>query len=1067
MPFRAAFLVVLAACPVFAAYPVLALAQDGAAVATDERLGSVWSTLEVPIGSFVDLTRGVVTRAAPDGDQPHFRGPSEAFQGNVELFPLLRDDPVGPSRMIGRATATAGSGTPYLKGLAEGDEALWVRGDRWGYVRLLEHASTRSRIEVATPRPGAELLLREPALVRVETEPGGFLVTFDGGSADDAAAVSGPWLVERRVVGDPAPFEPIATIEATRYFDETAPRGRLLEWRVSRAGAEQRFGATARALRAVHPGEWPLPLVVGQRIDLLTGALDVATAHVEVTQVSPPTVVLKPLGATLLNTGARQGSWTLPERMTFDPAFEGRLRAFALGNELHALTPEGVQVRLDIVGIDAGGVALVRQVALNGERSLPRAPELASLSFAADGLDVRASPLTADVEWPEHVALVVERELAPDRNDWVTCDEGAPGVRTLNVPQELVFGDADGAADDDAAAAAEALPLVRVRVRQRYAFGATSFPSEPRTILRLDPEDTATRERLADEAIAALEAPEWERRDRARRLLEALGPAVFPRLEVLLASGTPEAQRAARAILMAGGAVGGRELLLAAEGRLAGLESTPPTGLLAQRPAERAYALVSALETAERRVDLVAVSEAFGWAAIVARFDDDAGVRGFSDMLVALRERGLSGGAAFQGDLAALVPSAERVTSGGTRGGALRAESTLPLEAHVLLRELERHPWLAQREIGPVLGALLAHLRRAARGTAWPTTLPDYDVESVDLTLRLVERYVRHGDARLLDAARGLFVAGRALDWELALEGWRASTAQRLADERAPRFERGRVVLTGTLGAAPGIVELEAELANLRQSGWQYVDLVLPPGDYGKPEGGHWIDLDIPGLRLLAGPGPDVESEGVPAVVRITSGVRVMGVGDVVLDGVRLEHRAGAALMVLDGAHVVVRGGAVLGMGMGIQAQDSDLELYGSHVGDLATDRAAQWSVRHLGRGRIVARGTLFTGGSVYVGDFGEPYFERCVFDTGERPVLQAQREGRPIVRECLMRSTAMGLVNVSGGCLAAVVLDVPRDPFGPRPDGLAIDPRWFALIGAGQSVPRELLLERSPLEGQ
>ena len=129
----------------------------------------------MPSGSFVDLARGVVTQTALEGDVPYFRGPSEAFQGNVELFPLLRDEATGPSRMIGRAMATAGSGTPYLKGLAEGDEALWVRGERWGYVRLLEFAPTRARGRGA----------RHPAaVVRVEAEPNGYLVTFDDAGLD-------------------------------------------------------------------------------------------------------------------------------------------------------------------------------------------------------------------------------------------------------------------------------------------------------------------------------------------------------------------------------------------------------------------------------------------------------------------------------------------------------------------------------------------------------------------------------------------------------------------------------------------------------------------------------------------------------------------------------------------------------------------------------------------------------------------------------------------------------------------------------------------------------------------
>lgn len=1016
-----------------------------------------WVRVEVPVGAVVDLAAGRVVSAPPEGDTPFLRGPLEAFQGNVELVRLDRERPTGPRRSVTEALAAAGQGAPYLKGLAEGDELVWRRGEAWGYVRLLEHAPQRAVLELARPGDPSRGLTREPSHLAVEVTPTGATLRIGvPPAADDppGAADAGPWRIARRVVGAGGDFEEVAVTAGVTFEDADAPRDRLVEWRVARADAADPFGATARGLRVAHPGEWPLPLQVGMRIDLVSGALDTERAHVEVTQVTPPTVVLKPLGATILAPLTRPGAWALPERTSFDPSFAGKLRAFALGTELAALTDDGVIVRVELLRQDDGSAAIRRFAALDGERLAPRPPELVAVDARADGLALRAAPLPAEAERPDLVALVVERELALGREDWVVCDEGPPGARDVVVPRELLQGDPAGSET-----------LVRVRVRQRYLLGPTSFAAPPRAALLLDPADTTARDAMLERAIAALDAPDWGAREGARRTLEALGDGAWPRLERLLLEGSAEARAAARQLLATGGSAG-REVLFRSEAAALGVVSPMPPGLFAREPARRAHALILSLGAAEEAREPDAVASALGWAKLVAKFDDDAGVRAYADLLVGLADAGATGAARVPGPLAALTPPELRGSATADLTRLTGAE--LPLDARTLLRALERHPWLADREVGPVLGTLTAAL---ASGAAPPRAgLPDYDRDSVDLALRLVARYTRGRDSRLLDAARAVLAPSGGTDWHIALEGFRLACAARVADERAPQHERPRVVLASgggdEGGATPTLDDLEAALLELRQSGQRYVDLVLPAGDYVASDGatGRWIDLDIPGLRLVGE--HRVEVGGGVVRARLAVGLRVMGARDVVLDGVVVEHAYGAAVMALDGAHLVVRGGAMLGLGTGIQAQDADIELFDTHVGDLAADRPGQFSLRHYGRGRVVARGTLFTGGSVYVGDLGEPYLERCVVDAGERPVLQAQRDGRPIVRESLMRATGMGLVNVAGGgCLAGVVLDVPRDPFGPRPDGLAVDPRWFVLLGAGVEVPRALVLARSPLE--
>jgi len=1033
------------------ALAALAAPQVGAPIAVDPTAedpsgepaaGAFWEVLEVPLGSALDLVRGAVVAAAPADGRPFLRGPLEAFQGNVLLSPAP-----SPARMFGAPDPSAAQGTPYFKGLAEGEGLLWTLGDTWGFVRLLEHGPQAARLEVGRAPAGVAALVRAPAALSVDADPTGFTLRFDSEGLHP-----GPWRIERRELAAGAPFVEVATVAASPFTDVDAARDRPHEWRVRRALAPAAPGALGRSVRTVTPGEWPVPLTVGVRLDLLTGALDGARAHLEVTQVSGETVVLKPLRATLVAPSSPKSGWRLVERASFDPSAEGRLRSFQAGSELCALTPEGVIVRVELVRAEGGGVALLRQPALAGERLLPRAP-IIQIEHTPAGVTVVAAPLAPDVERPEEVALTLERELVLGRGDWVVIAEGAPGARRLDAP---LATDSPAGAQSDASAP----PLARLRARQRYAFGPQSFPTEPRTLVLVPLADAARRAAFAEAAIADLDHEDWQRRDAARRLLEALGPEVLPRLRAVLESGSPEARISAQALLAGVSSSAGRALLYGVEAARRGVADEVPQALLSDSPTERAFGIVRALEAGALGADGEARAAALVWAAVLAEHDTDRAVRAYCDMLVALHEAGAPGTGAeglLRGELAAL-----RGRDGGAPAWSLQAATAdiaLPDDARSLWQRLraQRALDLADLEVGPVLGAVLAHVARAARAPEAGLVLPDYDVDSVDLALRLVARYGVRRDARLLDAARGLFVEGGALDWQVALEGWRAAVAARLADESVDLSQRPVFHVRGVGGAPATLDDLETLLTELRQSGARDVDVVLPPGDLGEGNPGRWLELDVPGLRLRSQPNAE------PA--RLRCGVRVMAARGVVLDGVHVEHHGGAALLVLDGAHLVLRGGSAFGTGMGVQVQDADLELYSAEVGDASSGRSGQWAARHLGRGRIVARGVHFRGGSVYLGDFGDSYFERCVFDAGERPVLQAQRDGRPVLRECFARSSAMGLVNVSGGCLAAVVLDVPRDPFGPRPDGLAVDPRWFVLTGPGQSVPQALRLARSPLE--
>jgi hypothetical protein len=585
----------------------LARGQDGGGPVGDGA-GGYWTTVDLPVGRVVELDSGQVADTVPDEGAavPFLRGPGEAFQGNVLVWPL-EPPRHGPTVAVGIAAATEGAGSPYWKGLQEGHELLWRSGDAWGYLRLLEYGREGARLELARAAPGDQLLARRPARLLVEDTGTAFHLNFDVGDT------AGPWRIERRLVAPGEEFVPVAIVDAPPFVDAEAPRGRLCEWRVSQADVAAPFGALARGLRGGQPGEWPELLQQGLRIDLVTGATGTETAHIEVTQLNPPNVVLRPLRETLLDATARPGLWQLPDRAAFDPLYRDKLRAFLAGGELAALTPEGVIVRLELLRQDDGGLVLRRYPALDGERIAPRPPEGVRFQLVPGNLAVHAAALDATVPRPEGVALVVERELQPGGGDWAVLAEGAPGERALSVPLAVVLSRgasrgedarAPGGPTDPTPTSTEAfadLPLARLRVRQRYVPGPSSFPSPPLSVVLFDPTDGDARDRVLSRALHALDAPEWESRDQAARVVEALGEAAWPALERLLVEGSDAQRVVARELLAEGG---GLARLFAAEASLAGVTTAVPEGLVAPRSvAPRAHVGVDPRRSrAQRRV---------------------------------------------------------------------------------------------------------------------------------------------------------------------------------------------------------------------------------------------------------------------------------------------------------------------------------------------------------------------------------------------------------------------------------------------------------------------------------
>jgi len=790
--------------------------------------------------------------------------------------------------------------------------------------------------------------------------------------------------------------------------------------------------------------------------------------HLRVRETSALTLLVEPgEGVSLLDArvlGRSQGAaevtrWTAPAPdhpafragkgvlLSADPDRAGRAYAALPGGGLVALTaqPEGGR-----------GYALTIDVALGPERLVLPRPEVAVERPAGD---VLALPVPADMD--AEVASVVgvrfERERGFGADEWEDLGATEPGAGLELAGVDPFAGLADG------------LALVRVRARYVDVHGRASSPGPASTLVR-GASDPATREARITAAIEALVASEFQARFEARGVLLALQGEARPRLAGLEETLPDGAFALAVAEVLAeidsDGEVGPSERRLrrvalgfvpasvdAAEA--AGWLGDAPVGLAAPDALTRAHAALLALDRAQRGATVpgedaeATVARAVAWARALADADPDPRVRALARFSI---EAGVAPSAAsFDPSAPAwLVPPAERSLD---EPFAALAISRMPAAGDRLAFHLGGRPELADLDLGPILGRLVAALQGPPAPGALDDAVYDYDVRGADLLLRLVDRARASGPGvadELLRAAAALAPEPRDV-----LAALRATSDRRVAEPlRGARPEGRRVaeLESADLG------ELCTVLASLDGAEWAGVDVLLPPGEYGAPsDDPDFVEVAAGGVRLLPR-----DPSGAPVVIH--AGVRVSGGRDVVLERITVRHSAGQALTALGGAHVVVLDTELASRGKAVFAQDSDVELVDARLTTLEEGSAFAVLVQTVGRSRLLARASSLRGGSIYIGQGeGEVVLDRCVVDARERPVLQGHASARAVVRESLLVSEGMGVMSVAEGLLVASVIDAHRDPLGRGSSDLRLSPRLLLIVGSDQRAPTAQMLAREP----
>ncbi len=1035
------------------------------------------------------------------------------FDGPHVLTRLASSETFTPLERVVRASATTEAASdPRLE---VGAEFLVepAEGDFWCYLRVLDVAVDRVHLEVASVPETVPSLRRSPAGLRVSSTGGVFRLRWDRPSADTDAT----YRVRRRLTagdpvrgaGDPAgwakdgvkkapqPSSPaaewktLAIVRGGEFTEEDAPWGEIYHYEVARCDGDGRvppgvLGRVIQAARVETPGEWALGVDTGGRVDLVSGRLvgpdDVA--HIEVLSGATGSFAFKPIDGVRFaleqkTSLVQNGSWWLTPG-TDRRHVAGRTAMVAPGSELQFRLPDGTLGRLSIEA-DRGSVCrLRRQLAMGGGRLLPRSPSGSPevQRTGAGDVELRFPDLDrgAGVD-PGRVILVAEREVLFGQGDWSILTESAAGSRAM-----VLSGLFDGPSS-----------IVRLRFRHRLRSGGLSHPSGPLDLLSAGLDgagpDRSRRRALLDEALAGVDAEDFQRRLESRGVLLALGDdARGPLMELARGPRSPRAlaaQSILEAIESADGSGAGlvrrfrrRALELAVEApRLRELSDAERVALFDrlepelrfEGPGERLHGLLRFIDRAERGVlrgeatpgDLRDDCEvARVWARAVAQTEPDPGARkvaGFAATLGVVPSMG-----SFEAERSAFLPDGTAVPDDSPLPGA--SWTDLPGAAEELAWQLESRPELADLDFGPPLAQLLYWLR-SADGTSgrWggesDARLFDYDARTAELCLRLVERARAADDPRpLLEAAAGL-VGGEAVE----LLARREVSDRRLASpSREASLRRSVLIETPSLELLEVALGEAADRAARRAPGEpvEGVDILLPPGIYEDASGAPARTLEIlaSGVRLMpSAPGAKVE---------VRAALLVRGARDVVLQDLTLISAASTALNVLEGGHLVLLRSKVGSAGTVVFLQHSDMEMTESRLeGVPAMGKAPQWAIRELGRCRLSVRSSYLNAGSIYLSDESENTMDRSVLDAGARTLIQAPRAGHLVARECLLRGTNLGLYHVDRGVLAGVAIDVPRDPLGRQPGGLRVGPRFFHLVGEGQVVPPTMRLDVEPLQ--
>ncbi|MEE2941232.1 MAG: hypothetical protein VX460_12650 [Planctomycetota bacterium] len=777
-----------------------------------------------------------------------------------------------------------------------------------------------------------------------------------------------------------------------------------------------------------------LDVPAGARIDLATGALTTRPAgDLEVGRGTGGALLLRPLEGALLSTTSHGpvraddvSTWSLPSA-----AKEGTPSRFVLlraGDSVTFRSERGAAGRLELEAPFSESGCRLKILTVPGTAAhVPRAPEEAP--------EVEKEGWTAQVSCPTLTRLpeghtpvhVLEREQPFGSGRWERIAEHV-GSGALVAP----LGSPENGS----------LPVARLRVRRGLDGGALSEPGPARTVLT---GGELTGPEIA-RAVAALADASYLRRVEGKGALELLGERARPALEAALRSSDPALAGAARACL---DRLDAREdgprarcaRLAALVGDATGRgPAEVPAGLGDPDPAERAAGLLAAFEALGR-------VGARPWAEAVAVDDPHSGVRTLAAFLAAVGEHQAPSLPPARGPVW-LVNPLDR----GEAWPVPFAGDPVPGPSERAFEVVER-PELADLEFGPALGRVLVAL---ADGDLVPRGA-EREEAAAELALELVRRAAAHergARAALIGAVEALLPGDAVSLAALRIVGDR----RRLADGGGP--ERERVVIP-----AADIDALRAELGRLRDrfaasssaaERWAGVDLVLPPGTYGVPAGElATIDLDVSGLRLIASdPG-----------VTLAAGVRARAARDVVLEGVTIDCRGGQALSILEGAHVVVVDSVLMGGARVVHVDGGALELHGSRLAPTAGQLGRGSTAQLLGGALLVARDSALSGGSLFIGHGGaEVRLDRCVLDSGDRPLAQGQRGGRLLARESFFLSRGAGFMAMDEIVLSAVAVDTAFQPFGRGDAEVRVGPVLFALTGSDAGGARVERLGVEPL---
>ena len=940
-----------------------------------------WDLLSLPAGSALDLRTGRLVPApasARDREEEDAREPQVDPPEADPSMPLLwvEDGALRstvPVAALGRpASGRGGPGAaptawrrPDPDDLrvqrklvaAAGQEIVFLltkseRGEpgSWGLVRLLTADRDAAEVEWMVAAWEDEELVREPGRVLVEGLPDGHRISWE----ESDSAPDGTWRVAARPLGAKGPFEEVA-LTTDRSLLVPAEPGAAIEYLIERSGeVSVGPGALAVGLRQVVPQDLPVTLEAGLRLDLLSGEVDGARAHLEITQVHPTSAFVMPLEGVSLQRGGKPGA-----PMTWTPYLPGPARpdarraqtGLAPGSDLVVRTPEGLFVRLLAERSEDGTIVVRRQVDLARTGVFPVPPGVPLLEEAAAGTDswtLAFDSLPFGVPDPDAVGLTLEREVRA--GVWEEAFVGSPGERELTLVLPATGG----------------LPYARLRARHELASGGRSLPGPAFLQLLLPADDPEARAAASASAVAGLASDAYGERQAARALLEALGPAALPAVESTLRGGalpTSAPVRSELRDLLAAGAFGssGQGLLLELLGAEAGLDGAPPAALLAAQPDARALGALRLLGT----------SELDAWLPVLARAESDLLVRALLETL---------GGARV------LLPPSPPVSIAGGEPFDWRAvvREGSPRDVAARLRA-EADP--ADRARSWALLAL-AHLLEGVG--------PENEIEAFEVTelaLRLLVQEPPIPPAALLEVVRSLTEASGA-----PLRASRELVALRVDSPEPP--EREQIEL------GPEEAEVLRVLLTSGTPSDAALEIRLAPGEYDLTDGGT-LTLRRPRLRIVGAglPSGGDEVDGT----RLLGSFRAEGVEALELEGVELRSESGVTLWLQDAA-VMGREVRVLGRQKALQLAGSTLDLVDGELG--GTSDGPVPGLLWVGSASSVgAVGCRLVGDTIYLEEGASVLLDRCVVRGGTRSLFQGRaRTSRASVVDSLLR--------VPGGCM-------------------------------------------------